>query len=91
MTACRNSNIKNVLVTNGCFNKNPSEKILSLTDACNVDLKTINPKTYKDFFGGDLSSVLDFIVLSVRNKVHIEVTTLIIPGINDSCSELDAI
>jgi len=91
MTLTRNHDIANVLVTNGCINAEPAEKILKLTDAANVDLKCFSAETYKKCLGGDLQTVCDFIKLCYKTGIHLEITTLVVPGLNDSQEELNAI
>jgi len=88
MEEARRENIANVLVTNGCVNAETAEAILSLCDATNIDLKCFSEKTYSDVLGGNLSAVLDFIRLAVKMNVHTEITTLVVPGLNDSEAEL---
>jgi pyruvate formate lyase activating enzyme len=94
MAAARKQGIANVLVTNGCINSSSdetaAEEILSLTDAANIDLKCFNKKTYAEILGGDLATVLDFIRLAVKLDVHVEITTLVVPGLNDNDTEMDA-
>lgn len=80
--------IASVLVTNGCINAQAAEKILSRTDAANIDLKCFSQKTYSAVLGGDLPAVLDFIRLAVGLGVHTEITTLVVPDLNDSEKEL---
>jgi pyruvate formate lyase activating enzyme len=89
MKAARDAGAANVLVTSGCVNRVPAGEILALTDAVNVDLKSFSEKTYAKILGGSLQAVLDFIVLARRMNVHVEITTLVVPGMNDSPSELD--
>jgi len=91
MELARRHGIANVLVTNGCINKEAAEAILKFTDAANVDLKSFNSKTYKNLLNGDLQTVLDFIRLCDKTGVHIEVTTLVVPDLNDFDEELDAV
>jgi pyruvate formate lyase activating enzyme len=83
--------IANVLVTNGCINNKAAEKILKNADAINVDLKCFSEETYKKLLGGRLHIVLEFIKLASGMNVHTEVTTLIVPDLNDSKSELSSI
>jgi pyruvate formate lyase activating enzyme len=97
MTLARHHGIANVLVTNGCANSDAAREILSLTDAANIDLKCFSEKTYAEVLGGGgafqegvLSTVLEFIRLACSMGVHVEVTTLVVPGLNDSAEELDA-
>jgi pyruvate formate lyase activating enzyme len=90
MEKARKAGIANVLVTNGCVNAEAAEEILALTDAANIDLKCFSEKTYAETLGGNLKTVLDFIGTALRLGVHIEVTTLVVPGLNDGEAELDA-
>jgi pyruvate formate lyase activating enzyme len=106
MVLARKHGVANVLVTNGCINADPAAKILALTDAANVDLKCFSAQTYgKTLAGGAASSgaassgvenenifktVCEFIKLSHEMGVHIEVTTLVVPGLNDSAEELNS-
>jgi pyruvate formate lyase activating enzyme len=91
MILARRHGIANVLVTNGCVNAKAAAEILKLTDAANVDLKSFSAETYKKTLGGSLQAVLDFIELGCKMGVHIEITTLVVPGLNDSNDELNAI
>lgn len=84
----RKKGLKNILVTNGYVNKEPFEKIAPLIDAMNIDLKTFKESTYKKYCGGRLAPILDTIKSASKKGIHIEITTLVIPGINDSEKEL---
>jgi pyruvate formate lyase activating enzyme len=90
MKAVREAGGANVLVTNGCVNREAAGAILALTDAANIDLKSFSAETYAKILGGNLETVLDFIRLACRMKVHTELTTLVVTGLNDSREELDA-
>ena len=81
--------LKNVLVTNGTIEEAPLLAILPLIDALNIDLKGFTPAWYQRL-GGDLSTVKRSIALSYQYS-HIEVTTLLIPGENDSNAEIQAL
>ena len=86
----RERGLVNVLVSNGYVNDGPLREIAPLIDAANIDLKGFTPGFY-DLVGGDLSTVKHTIaVLADEPGCHLEVTTLIIPGLNDSESEIDA-
>ncbi|MCK5674330.1 MAG: AmmeMemoRadiSam system radical SAM enzyme [Spirochaetales bacterium] len=78
--------IKNVLVTNGFLNPEPAEELLKRMDAVNVDLKAFTNSFYNKL-GGKIEPVKDFIKLAAKLS-HLEVTTLIIPGENDSETEI---
>ena len=79
--------MKNVLVTNGCFNLEPLSELIPLIDAANVDLKGFTQDFY-DWVGGDLVTVKRFIE-RLAAACHVEVTTLVIPGRNDQPGEID--
>jgi pyruvate formate lyase activating enzyme len=89
MALAHKAGIANVLVSNGCINPEAAEHILSLTDAANIDLKCFSEDTYTRILGGDLPTVGGFIKKAWEMGVHLEVTTLIVPGLNDSDAELD--
>jgi pyruvate formate lyase activating enzyme len=89
MREARKAGIANVLVTNGCIKAGAAAEVLALTDAANIDLKCFSPKTYREVLGGDLDTVLGFIRLAVSLGVHVELTTLVVPGLNDRREELD--
>jgi pyruvate formate lyase activating enzyme len=79
--------MKNILVTNGYINLDPLMRILPYVDAMNIDLKCFSDEYYKKL-GGDLETVKNTIRLS-HGRCHVEITTLIIPGENDSETEMD--
>jgi pyruvate formate lyase activating enzyme len=87
MALCRKEGIANVLVTNGCVNPEPAAEILALTDAANVDLKCFSEETYEKVLGGNLGAVLGFIEAAHRAGTHLELTTLVVPGLNDGEEE----
>ena len=79
--------MKNVLVTNGTAELHVLEKLLPFIDAMNIDLKGFTERYYKDVLKGDLKTVLRFIERAVCS-CHVELTTLIIPGENDTEEEM---
>jgi pyruvate formate lyase activating enzyme len=87
MALCRRGGIANVLVTNGCVNPEPAAELLALADAVNVDLKCFSAETYEKVLGGNLDAVLRFIETAHGMGTHLEVTTLVTPGLNDSETE----
>ena len=97
MTLAHKHNIANVLVTNGCIKTKPAQAVLELADAANVDLKCFSAETYKKDLNGSVSgedllqTVLDFIKLCYKTRVHLEITTLVVPDLNDSKEELNDI
>ena len=86
----RERGLANVLVSNGSVNDGPLREVAALIDAANIDLKGFTQSFY-DFVGGDLDTVKHTIeALTAEPGCHLEVTTLIIPGLNDSEDEIDA-
>ena len=83
----RERGLKTVLVTNGCVNDGIAEQILPLTDALNIDLKCFRPETYSKRLGGELETVKRFIARAAE-RCHVELTTLVVPGLNDSETEI---
>lgn len=81
--------LKVVVVTNGTASVETLEKILPYVDAFNVDLKGFS-QSYYDWLQGDLEMVKEFI-RKAAEKSHVEVTTLVVPGRNDSVEEMDAL
>ena len=78
----------NVLVTNGYIEIEPLKLLLQNIDAMNIDLKGFNSEFYKKECLGDYESVLKVIKFAYDYGVHVEVTTLVIPGKNDNEEEL---
>jgi pyruvate formate lyase activating enzyme len=89
--ACRERGIKTVAVTAGEVCPGPRAEFYRHMDAANVDLKGFTEKFYREVCAGHLAPVLDTLVyLKHETDVWFELTTLLIPGQNDSDDELDA-
>lgn len=89
--AAHEQNILSVAVTAGYINDSAREYFFSHMDAANVDLKAFTEKFYWKLTGGHLQPVLDTLIyLKTETNVWFEITTLIIPGENDSETELEA-
>ncbi len=86
----RSNGIKNVLVSNGYINAEPAEELLAVLDAANIDLKCYTEDFYRREIGGRLEQVKRFIKQAL-GKIELEVTTLVIPGKNDSKEEITEI
>ena len=80
----------NVVVTNGCFELPVLHEILPYIDAMNIDLKSAMAETYSGHLGGDRETVLAFIT-EAASHCHVEITTLVVPGLNDSPLEIETI
>nr|MBF0221583.1 AmmeMemoRadiSam system radical SAM enzyme [Desulfobulbaceae bacterium] len=83
--------LKNIFVSNGYTSPEATIKIAPFLDANNIDLKSFSDKFYQQICKAKLAPVLDTISLMKERGVWIEVTTLIIPGLNDSDAELGEI
>lgn len=86
----RHPESKVVLVTNGYIEPEPLAKLLPYVDAMNIDLKSYNQDFYKKECRGDLDSVKRTIEGAYK-KCHVEITTLLINGLNDSMKEVEEI
>ena len=73
----------NILVTAGYVNPEPLADLLPYLDAANIDLKSFSDEIYRKVSGGRLQPVLDTILAMKETGVWIELTNLVIPGIND--------
>ena len=87
----KEAGIRNVFVTNGYTTPAPLEKIAPYLDAANVDLKGFSDKFYRDVTGASLTGVLECLKDYRRLGVWIEVTTLVISGLNDSDEDLTGV
>ncbi len=88
--ACREKGIKSVAVTAGYVTEEPRKEFYQYMDAANVDLKAFNEDFYFKLTGGHLQPVLDTLkYIEHETDVWLEVTTLLIPGHNDSDKEID--
>jgi len=80
--------IANIYVTNGFMTEEMLETFDPHLDAANVDLKAFRDDTYQRYVGGRLQPVLDSLMKMKELGIWLEVTTLVIPGINDDPDEL---
>ncbi len=88
--ACHAKNIKTVAVTAGYIAADARERFFSYIDAANVDLKAFSEDFYYNLTGGHLDDVLETLkYLRHQTKVWFELTTLVIPGKNDSDAEIN--
>ncbi|MDD5760594.1 MAG: AmmeMemoRadiSam system radical SAM enzyme [Candidatus Pacebacteria bacterium] len=91
MKLAKEEGIKNVWVSNGFMSEKTLDLISPYLDAINIDLKSFSDDFYKKICKGRLETVKQNIRKIWQKKIWIEVTTLIIPGINDSDKELKQI
>jgi pyruvate formate lyase activating enzyme len=79
----RERGIATVMVTNGMFSEAVCDEVAEMVDALNVDVKTFDRETYKKL-GGSLDIVQRNVRMLVDRRVHVELTSLIVPGVSDS-------
>lgn len=84
----RKNGQKNVLVSNGQINPEPLKELLPLIDAANIDLKGFTDEFYKNE-GGHLKTTLNTIEKMAEKGVHLELTNLVIPMLNDSSADFE--
>lgn len=87
----REKGLKNNFVTNGYLTPEAAKRATAFLDAANVDLKGFDDARYRTVCGATLKGVLEGLEALLANGVWIEVTTLVVPGLNDSETELRAI
>jgi pyruvate formate lyase activating enzyme len=78
--------LRNVMVTAGYINPRPLRQLCKVLDACNTDLKAFDDGFYRKINGGTLKPVLEALRIFRQEGVWIEVTNLLIPGLNDDMS-----
>jgi pyruvate formate lyase activating enzyme len=83
--------IRNIFVTNGYMTAEALEMIQPYLDAANVDLKAFTDKYYRELCGAKLNHVLEALRLMKSLGIFVEVTTLMVPGLNDEKGELEAL
>jgi pyruvate formate lyase activating enzyme len=89
--ACHGAGLQAVAVTSGYICPEPRADFYAHLDAANIDLKGFSDDFYRHVCGGELGAVLDTLeYLKHETNVWFELTTLLIPGLNDSEAELDA-
>lgn len=71
-----------ILVTNGQMQELPLRELAPLLGACNVDIKSFNENHYKDILRGSLSRTQRFVEILLEEEIHVELTWLVVPGIN---------
>jgi len=85
------SGLKNVFVTNGYWSEKALDKMAPYMDGVNVDLKFFNNESYQGICSAQIDPVLNMIRRLKEKNIWVEITTLIIPGLNDSDHELGQI
>lgn len=81
--------LKNVLVTNGFIEQEPFQELLPYIDALNIDVKGFNREFYREMIKGDYLPVLRTAKQAYEAGKHVEITTLLIPGLNDRKEKIE--
>jgi pyruvate formate lyase activating enzyme len=84
----KKAGLLNVMHSNGFINRAPLENLCSVLDAANIDLKSFTETFYQELSSGSLSPVLESLKTLKNKKIHLELTTLIVPTKNDDMSML---
>ncbi|MCF6331822.1 MAG: AmmeMemoRadiSam system radical SAM enzyme [Draconibacterium sp.] len=79
----KQAGLKNVVVSNGYINEGPLNRLLHFIDAFNIDLKAFSNEFYKKQTSGKLGPVLQSLKIIAKSKIHLEITNLVIPDLND--------
>lgn len=86
----REKGLKNVLVTNGYINEEPLKKLLPYIDAMNIDIKSYSEQYYRDICSGMLDPVKHTVEIASK-ACHVEITTLVVTGLNDNIEEIECL
>ena len=81
--------LKNIIVSNGFIEKEPLKKLIPFLDAANIDLKSIEDKFYKKYCSAFIKPVLNTLKTLKKEKIHLEITNLIIPTLNNKEEKID--
>lgn len=90
MKIAHEQDLKNIWVSNGYMTTEALTEILPWLDAANIDYKGPDEGVYEAYCGGRAQDIMDNMVQMKAAGVHLEVTTLVIPGINDHENQLQA-
>ncbi len=87
-TVAKNEGLFTVMVSNGYVNSEPLNEIIQFIDAFNIDLKAFSNNFYKKLTGAEIEPVKHCLKTIAKSGNHLEITTLIIPGLNDDEMEM---
>lgn len=85
----KKNNIKNIIVSNGFINPEPLKKLCKYLNAANIDIKSFRESFYKKVCKSSLKPVLEALKILKENNIHIEITNLLIPTLNDNPKEIE--
>jgi pyruvate formate lyase activating enzyme len=85
----KSSGLKTIFVSNGYINNEPLLNLTKFIDAANIDIKAYIDDFYNKYTGSSLLPVLETVKILKQQRVHLEITNLIIPGLNDSLEDIE--
>jgi len=91
MKSAHEQGLKNIWVSNGYMSKKTLDLITPLIDAMNIDLKFFSNKKSIEYCGCKTKPIIDNLVAIHKSGIHLEITTLIVPGVNDDLNEIKSI
>ncbi len=91
MKLAREKGLRNVWVTNGFMSRQTLDEIIPYLDAANVDFKGPNDGVYEKYCGAKPEPIMDNLKYLHQAGVHVEITTLVVPGVNDQPQQLEKI
>ena len=83
--------LRNILVSAGYVEKEPLQELLPHLDAANIDIKAMDDAFYRRWCGASLTPVLENILAMEAAGVHVEITNLLVTGLNDSKEQVEAL
>lgn len=87
----REKGLNNILVSAGYVEKEPLKELLPYLDAANIDIKAMDEAFYRKYCGASLAPVLETILAMKAAGVHVEITNLLVTGLNDSPKQVTAL
>ena len=91
MKLAHENGLKNVWVTNGFMTKETLDLIIPYLEAANVDYKGPNDGVYEKYCGGTAEPIMENLKYLKQAGVHLEITTLVVPGVNDKYEQIEKI
>lgn len=85
----KRKNLKNIFVSNGYIEADPLDDLLEYIDAFNIDIKAFSQDMYKKHFNADISIIKRNLEAIVKKGRHLEISCLIVPGVNDRIEEAE--
>ena len=84
----RSAGLMNLMHTGGFIRPEPLAALTELMDAVNVDLKAFDERFYRELVAGEFQPILDTLLQLKKSRVHLEITNIVIPGLNDRMEDM---